>query len=82
MTERLRYFALTVSTGQTPTVRRHEFHCAVDAENGGTDLATTAAGVLVYQQHMDEEAGIYGDPDPLLVIGALPDALLNAECCA
>lgn len=74
MPRRLHYYAQPFFEGRRSVAPRCEFRCAVDAEAGGHILARTAAGVLVYQQWIDDEAEVFGDPETLAIIGEVPAA--------
>lgn len=77
MPRRLHYFAQPFWSARREPAQRYEFACAVDAEEGGRLLmAGSADGVLVYQQWIDAEADIFGDPEVLGVHGDVPPAAL------
>lgn len=80
MPRRLHYFAQPYWSARLDPAQRYEFTCAVDAEEGGRLLmAGSANGVLVYQQWMDAEADIYGDPEVLATFGAVPSAAKSID---
>ena len=82
MPRRLHYFAQPFWNDRAEPAERYEFTCAVDAEEGGRLLmAGSADGVLVYQQWVDAEADIFGDPEQLACLGDVPRAavLIDAD---
>lgn len=79
MSRQLRYFAQPFWTARREPAERYEFLCALDAEEGGAILQTSADGVLVYQQWIDAEADIHGDPEVLAVLGDVPTAALMLD---
>ena len=72
MPRRLRYIAQPFWAGRPG--EPYGFHTAVNAEEGGRILAGQADGVLVYQQWVDDDAEIEGDPEVLAVLGDVPPA--------
>ena len=75
MSRRLHYFAQPFWNGRSEPATRYEFTCAVDAEEGGRLLMAGAAdGVIVYQQWMDVEGDIFGEPEELARHGDVPRA--------
>lgn len=80
MPRRLLYFAQPYWSTRREPAERYEFRCAVDAEEGGRLLmAGLADGVLVYQQWVDPEAEIYGEPEVLARHGDVPSAALAID---
>lgn len=55
------------------------FMCAVDAEEGGAILAQSARGAIAYQQYIDPEGPIYGDPEILARWGDVPSGALTID---
>lgn len=70
MSRQLRYIAQPYWNGRPGEL--YPFCCAVDAEEGGEILARSASGVLVFQQWIDAEIGIFDEPDVLAVHGDVP----------
>ena len=71
---RLHYFALEIGGARTAL---HAFACAVDAEEGARIIARMADGVVAFQQWGNPETAEWEAPDPLLVIGRVPDGSLG-----
>jgi nitrous oxide reductase accessory protein NosL len=71
---RLHYFALEIGGARTVL---HAFACAVDAEEGARIIARLADGVVAFQQWGNPETAEWEAPDPLLVIGCVPDGSLG-----
>lgn len=74
MAWRLHYFALEI-TARGAVV--HTFTCAVDAEEGAQAIARLADGVVAFQQWGNPVSDEWEAPDPLLVIGRVPDGSLG-----
>lgn len=79
MPRRLHYFAQPFWNDRRVPAERFEFLCAVEAEEGGQILARSADGVLVYQQWIDTEAEIFGDPEVLEVHGSVPQSAFAVD---
>lgn len=77
MPRQLRYFAQPFTAGRPGPL--YPFLCAVDAEAGGQILARSMDGVLVYQQWVDTDADLVGDPEVLAVSGDIPRAALAID---
>lgn len=79
MPRRLHYFAQAFWDGHPQRCPVYEFPCALDAEEGGRILMTQADGALVYQQWMDEDAGLRDEPEVLLVLGEVPSEAVTID---
>jgi hypothetical protein len=71
---RLHYFALKIAGERTEL---HAFASAVAAEDGARILAPLAEGVVAFQQWGNPVTAEWDAPDPLLVIGRVPEGSLR-----
>lgn len=79
MGRQLQYFAQPFWVGPKAG-SRYQFLCAVDAEEGARLLVAGGAdGAHAWQQWVDVEADIYGDPETLAVIGDVPTDALSID---
>lgn len=74
MPRQLRYIAQPFTAGRPGPL--YPFVCALDAEAGGKILAASSDGVLVFQQWIDPDAMIFGEPEVLASWGDVPSAAI------
>lgn len=79
MADQLRYLAQAFWGADLRPGDVMPFVCAVDAEEGARILARSARGAIAYQQIIDPDGPIYGEPEVLGVWGDVPAAARSID---